>query len=150
MRYLTDFKVFESRDSDISKLINEITPVVNDILLELNFKDIEGECFSIKVNNRKVPNSHYIIIKLKKECNVKPQTPGYKRYLTWNEVSDVMGIASDYLKDNNFIYSVEKTNYWGTGVDRDSNPRCQYADDNNEEYRMVIYFKYEDNIIWTK
>jgi hypothetical protein len=135
MRYLTGFKVFESRDSDISELINEITPVVNDILLELNFKDIEGECRSVKINNRfpLVP-SHYIIIDLKNQNS---------KILTWNEVSDVMNIASDYLKDNNFIYSVGKTINWGTGVDRDSNPKSigfSYFG------TMRIYFKYEGNI----
>jgi len=136
MRYLTGFKVFESRDSDISELINEITAVVNDILLELNFKDIEGECRSVKINNRfpLVP-SHYIIINLKKESELEN--------LTWDEVSDVMNIASDYLKDNNFIYSVGKTINWGTGVDRDSNPQSigfSYFG------IMTIYFKYEGNI----
>ena len=135
MRYLTGFKVFESRDSDISELINEITAVVNDILLELNFKDIEGECRSVKINNRfpLVP-SHYIIIDLKNQNS---------KILTWNEVSDVMNIASDYLKDNNFIYSVGKTINWGTGVDRDSNPKSigfSYFG------IMTIYFKYEGNI----
>jgi hypothetical protein len=136
MRYLTGFKVFESRDSGISELINEITSIVNDILLELNFEDIEGECRSVKINNRfpLVP-SHYIIINLKKESELEN--------LTWNEVSDVMDIASDYLKDNNFIYSVEKTINWGTGVDRDSNPQSigfSYFG------IMTIYFKYEGNI----
>ena len=147
MRYLIDFKVFESRDSDISELINdEIAPVVNDILLELNFKNIEGECRFVKVGNRKGPNNHYIIIKLKKECS-RDQfiNRDEKRYdLTWDEVSDVIGIASDYLKDNNFIYNAEKTNFWGTGVTyQDHNPRSRHF---IGEYKMNIYFKYEDNI----
>lgn len=153
MRYLIDFKVFESRDSDISELINdEIAPVVNDILLELNFKNIEGECRFVEIGNRKGPNSHYIIIKLKKECS-RDQfiNRDEKRYdLTWDEVSDVIGIASDYLKDNNFIYNAEKTNYWGTGVAfdpskplKDCNPGSRYC---IGVYRMEIYFKYEDNI----
>ena len=106
MRYLIDFKVFESRDSDISELINdEIAPVVNDILLELNFKNIEGECRFVKVGNRKGPNNHYIIIKLKKECSREQIINRDEKRcdLTWDEVSDVIGIASDYLKDNNFI-----------------------------------------------
>ena len=158
MRYLIDFKVFESRDSDISELINdEIVPVVNDILLELNFKNIEGECRFVKVGNREGSNSHYIIIKLKKECSRRFINRDEKRYvtsaddLTWDEVSDVIGIASDYLKDNNFIYNSEKTHYWGTGVTspfgvsayQDHNPRSRYF---IGEYRMDIYFKYEDNI----
>lgn len=153
MRYLIDFKVFESRDSDISELINdEIAPVVNDILLELNFKDIEGECRFVKVNNRKGPNSYYIIIKLKKECS-RDQfiNRDEKRYdLTWDEVSDVIGIASDYLKDNNFIYNAEKTNFWGTGVTfdpsktlKDFNPHSRYY---SGEYKMNIYFEYKENI----
>jgi hypothetical protein len=137
MRYLTDFKFFESRDSDVSEIINDITPIVNDILLELNFKNIEGESRFVKVGNRKGDNSHYIIIKLKKE-RIKNN-----EILTWNEVSDVMKIASDYLKDNNFIYSVEKTNHWGNGVDVDSNPRSQYVY-NLAIHRMEIYFKYKD------
>ena len=132
MRYLTDFKFFESIDSDVSEIINDITPIVNDILLELNFKNIEGESRFVKVGNRKGPNGYYIIIKLKKES----------RELTWNEVSDVIGVASDYLKDNKFLYSSEKTKYWGTGVAFDK-PNSQY---NSGECRMDIYFKYEDNI----
>jgi hypothetical protein len=159
MRYLTGFKFFESRDSDISELINdEIAPVVNDILLELNFKNIEGECRFVTVNNRTVPNSYFIIIKLKKECsNIKILNRDEKEYnLTWDEVSDVIGIASDYLKDHKFIYSAEKTNYWGTGVTfdpskprfhidslKDCNPGSRYS---IGEYRMEIYFEYKENI----
>lgn len=152
MRYLIDFKVFESRDSDISELINdEIIPVVNDILLELNFKNIEGECRFVKVGGTFMgPNNHYIIIKLKKECSRRFINRDEKRYvtsaddLTWDEVSDVIGIASDYLKDNNFIYNSEKTQYWGTGVTyQDHNPRSRYF---IGEYKMDIYFKYEENI----
>ena len=147
MRYLTDFKVFESRDSDVSEIINDITPIVNGILLELNFKDIEGESRFVKVGNRKGPNSHYIIIKLKKESHE----------LTWDEVSDVIVVASDYLKDNNFLYNAEKTKYWGTGVTFDPSNYFDSENSLNSVYKpnfqniygeciMYIYFKYEDNI----
>lgn len=143
MRYLTDFKVFESRDSDVSEIINDITPIVNHILLELNFKDIEGESRFVKVGNSKGPNSHYIIIKLKKESHE----------LTWDEVSDVIGVASDYLKDNNFLYNAEKTKYWGTGVTFDPSSENSLNSVYKPNFQniygeciMYIYFKYEDNI----
>ena len=114
---IKSFKLFESSDVDY------ILSTTKDMLLELNFLDIDTKCELVpyglkKVNfesNMKKDDSiiespDIIVINLSKKAIKLGDGigDGYKASYTWSDIKDVMDPIIDYLKEEGFLYRKDK------------------------------------------
>ncbi len=112
MRIIKSFKLFESSSDDI----NEILSTVKDMLLELDFLDIETRCELVpylkvgaedKINRFGDKGVGYqICITLSKPA-VKIGD-NYKASFTWSDISEVVESVIDFLKEEGFLYRPDK------------------------------------------
>jgi hypothetical protein len=115
---IKSFKLFESSED-----VNYIISTTKDMLLELNFLDIDTKCELVpyglkKVNfesNMKKDDSiiespDIIVINLSKKAIklVDGIGDGYKASYTWSDIKDVMDPIIDYLKEEGFLYRKDK------------------------------------------
>jgi hypothetical protein len=137
MRYIKDYKLFEKNEE-----FSDVISIVNDILKELNFIDINGRCDISRVNKR---HGHYTKHILKKENIYLIIKVDSGKSFNWYDINDVINNASDYLKDNGFTLDSQKTSTWGTGMNSDGIPRTQPSFGNEGLfYKSEIWFKYEE------
>jgi hypothetical protein len=114
---IKSFRLFESSDVDY------ILSTTKDMLLELNFLDIDTKCELVpyglkKVNfesNMKKDDSiiespDIIVINLSKKAIKLGDGigDGYKASYTWSDIKDVMDPIIDYLKEEGFLYRKDK------------------------------------------
>ena len=102
-------QLFESNDD-----VKDIVSIVKDMLLELNFLDIETRCDLVpsvlttsKYNNDSIgENPEIIVINLSKRAIKLGDGigDGYKASYNWDDIKDVMDPVIDYLKEEGFLY----------------------------------------------
>jgi hypothetical protein len=105
---IKSFKLFESSD------VNYIISTVKDMLLELDFLDIETRCDLVPSvlttskykNDSIVENPEIIVINLSKRAIKLGDGigDGYKASYNWDDIKDVMEPVIDYLKEEGFLY----------------------------------------------
>ena len=123
MKRIKSFKLFESSDD-----VNYILSTIKDMLLELNFLDIETRCDLVpsvlttsKYNNDSIgENPEIIVINLSKRAIKLGDGigDGYKASYTWSDIKDVMEPVIDYLKREGFLYRRDEgtLSYGGTPI----------------------------------
>ena len=109
MKRLKSFHLFESSDD-----INYILSIVKDMLLELNFSDIETRCDLVpsvlttsKYNNDSIgENPEIIVINLSKRAIKLGDGigDGYKASYNWDDIKEVIEPIIDFLKREGFLY----------------------------------------------
>jgi len=87
---IKSFKLFESSED-----VNYIISTVKDMLLELNFLDIESRCELVPYIKKDVSiseNPEIIVINLSKKAIKRGDAigDGYKASYTWSDIKDVM------------------------------------------------------------
>jgi hypothetical protein len=111
---IKSFKLFESYDNDVNYIIS----TVKDMLLELNFLDIDIKCelvpdmkgyFKLAQVLKKdtiSENPEIIVINLSKKAIKLGDVigDGYKASYNWDDIKDVMEPVIDYLKEEGFLY----------------------------------------------
>jgi len=100
-------QLFESNDD-----VKDIVSIVKDMLLELNFLDIETRCDLVPYlkNDSIGENPEIIVINLSKRAIKLGDGigDGYKASYTWSDIKDVMEPVIDYLKEEGFLYRKDK------------------------------------------
>jgi hypothetical protein len=100
-------QLFESNDD-----VKDIVSIVKDMLLELNFLDIETRCDLVPYlkNDSIGENPEIIVINLSKRAIKLGDGigDGYKASYTWSDIKDVMDPVIDYLKEEGFLYRKDK------------------------------------------
>jgi hypothetical protein len=109
MKRLKSFHLFESSDD-----INYILSIVKDMLLELNFSDIETRCDLVpsvlttsKYKNDSIgENPEIIVINLSKRAIKLGDGigDGYKASYNWDDIKEVIEPIIDFLKREGFLY----------------------------------------------
>jgi hypothetical protein len=102
-------QLFESNDD-----VKDIVSIVKDMLLELNFLDIDSKCELVPYGLKKVnfvlfgdeAFRYVIVINLSKRAIKLGDGigDGYKASYTWSDIKDVMDPVIDYLKEEGFLY----------------------------------------------
>jgi hypothetical protein len=101
---IKSFKLFESSED-----VNYIISTVKDMLLELNFLDIESRCELVPYTKMDVSiseNPQIIVINLSKKA-IKlgiAVSDGYKASYTWSDIKSVMEPVIEFLKEEGFLY----------------------------------------------
>ncbi len=118
---IKSFKLFESSES--SEHVNYIISTVKDMLLELNFLDIESRCelvpyglkkvnfeSNLKKDDSIIESPDIIVINLSKKAIKLGDGigDGYKPSYTWSDIKSVMEPVIDYLKEEGFLYRKDK------------------------------------------
>jgi hypothetical protein len=109
MKKIKSFKLFESLDD-----VKDIVSIVKDMLLELNFSDIETRCDLVpsvlttsKYNNDSIgENPEIIVINLSKRAIKLGDGigDGYKASYNWDDIKEVIEPIIDFLKREGFLY----------------------------------------------
>lgn len=95
MKKIKSFKLFESVED-----INDIISTVKDMLLELDFLDIEASCSSPS-ETMVTSLETLIVIELLKPSLLLP--PSYQKVsFNWNDINDVIDNIKDYLESEGF------------------------------------------------
>ena len=102
-------QLFESNDD-----VKDIVSVINDMLLELDFLDIETRCDLVpsvlttsKYNNDSIgENPEIIVINLSKRAIKLGDGigDGYKASYNWGDIKEVIEPIIDFLKREGFLY----------------------------------------------
>ena len=102
-------QLFESNDD-----VKDIVSIVKDMLLELNFLDIETRCDLVpsvlttsKYKNDSIgENPEIIVINLSKKAIKLGDAigDGYKASYTWSDIKEVIEPIIDFLKREGFLY----------------------------------------------
>jgi hypothetical protein len=102
-------QLFESNDD-----VKDIVSIVKDMLLELNFLDIETRCDLVpsvlttsKYNNDSIgENPEIIVINLSKRAIKLGDGigDGYKASYNWDDIKEVIEPIIDFLKREGFLY----------------------------------------------
>jgi hypothetical protein len=109
---IKSFKLFESSD------VKDIVSVIKDMLLELNFLDIDIKCelvpdmkgyfklVQVLKKDTISENPEIIVINLSKKAIKLGDAigDGYKASYNWGDIKDVMEPVIDYLKEEGFLY----------------------------------------------
>jgi hypothetical protein len=109
---IKSFKLFESSD------VKDIVSVIKDMLLELNFLDIDIKCelvpdmkgyfklVQVLKKDTISENPQIIVINLSKKAIKRGDAigDGYKASYNWDDIKDVMEPVIDYLKEEGFLY----------------------------------------------
>ena len=107
MKRLKSFGVFESFDGQDD--VNQITSTVKEMLLELDFLDIEKRVDIVK-NHSKLQISEspeIIVINLWKRA-IKKEDYGFRASYVWSDIKDVIIPIMDYLEGEGFIWKRDK------------------------------------------
>ena len=109
---IKSFTLFESYDNDVNYIIS----TVKDMLLELNFLDIDIKCelvpdmkgyfklVQVLKKDTISENPEIIVINLSKKAIKLGDAIGYKASYNWSDIKDVMDPVIDYLKEEGFLY----------------------------------------------
>ena len=102
MKKIKSFKLFESLDD-----VKDIVSVIKDMLLELDFLDIERRVDI--VNQLEDPNQspEIIVINLWKKA-IKKEDYGFRDSYVWSDISDVIMPIMEYLESEGFIWHRDK------------------------------------------
>ena len=107
---IKSFTLFESSD------VKDIVSVIKDMLLELNFLDIDIKCelvpdmkgyfklVQVLKKDTISENPEIIVINLSKKAIKLGDAIGYKASYNWDDIKDVMDPVIDYLKEEGFLY----------------------------------------------
>ena len=107
MKRLKSFGVFESFDGQDD--VNQITSTVKEMLLELDFLDIDKRV-DIVNNHSKLQISEspeIIVINLWKRA-IKKEDYGFRASYVWSDIKDVIIPIMDYLEGEGFIWKRDK------------------------------------------
>jgi hypothetical protein len=101
---IKSFKLFESSED-----VNYIISTVKDMLLELDFLDIESRCELVPYIKKDVSiseNPEIIVINLSKKAIKRGDAigDGYKASYTWSDIKSVMEPVIEFLKEEGFLY----------------------------------------------
>jgi hypothetical protein len=100
-------QLFESNDD-----VKDIVSIVKDMLLELNFLDIETRCDLVPYlkNDSISENPEIIVINLSKRAIKLGDGigDGYKASYTWSDIKEVIEPIIDFLKREGFLYRKDK------------------------------------------
>lgn len=108
MKRIKSFHLFESVENT-----NDIASIVKEMLLELDFLDIETRVdivknsFELKLEQ---PTTEIIVINLWKRA-IKLDGPyghGFKPSYVWNDIKDVLIPIKEYLESEGFIWHKDK------------------------------------------
>ena len=109
MKKIKSFKLFESLDD-----VKDIVSVIKDMLLELDFLDIETRCDLVpsvlttsKYKNDSIgENPEIIVINLSKRAIKLGDGigDGYKASYNWDDIKEVIEPIVDFLKREGFLY----------------------------------------------
>jgi hypothetical protein len=113
MKRIKSFRLFESSED-----VNYIISTVKDMLLELNFLDIESRCelvpdmkgyfklVQVLKKDTISENPEIIVINLSKKAIKRGDAigDGYKASYTWSDIKDVMEPVIEFLKEEGFLY----------------------------------------------
>jgi hypothetical protein len=115
---IKSFKLFESSED-----VNYIISTTKDMLLELNFLDIDTKCelvpyglkkvnfeSNLKKDDSIIESPDIIVINLSKKAIKLGDGigDGYKASYTWSDIKSVMDPIIDYLKEEGFLYRKDK------------------------------------------
>jgi hypothetical protein len=109
----SDYKqLFESNDD-----VKDIVSVVSNMLLELDFLDIEKRVDIVKGHSKlQIDQSREIIvIKLWKRA-IKREDYGFSPSYNWNDVKDVIVPAMDHLQSEGFMWLKDEGTFAYNGV----------------------------------
>ena len=103
MKKIKSFKLFESLDD-----VKDIVTVIKDMLLELNFLDIENRVDI--VNQLEDPNQspEIIVINLWKKAIKIEGDYHYKPSYTWDDVKSVIVPVMEYLESEGFKWRMDR------------------------------------------
>jgi hypothetical protein len=108
MKKIKSFKLFESSEDT-----NDIKSIVMDMLLELDFLDIETRVDIVKNHSElqlEQPTTEIVVINLWKKA-IKLDGPyghGFKPSYVWNDIKDVLIPIIEYLDSEGFIWHKDK------------------------------------------
>lgn len=113
MKKIKSFYLFESSED-----INLITSTVKDMLLELDFLDIETRVDIVK-NHSKLQvdekSPEIIVINLWKKA-IKKEDYGFKASYVWSDIQDVVMPIMDYLESEGFIWKRDEGTLSSGGI----------------------------------
>ena len=111
MKKIKSFKLFESLDD-----VKDIVSVIKDMLLELDFLDIERRVDI--VNQLEDPNQspEIIVINLWKKAIKIEGDYHYKPSYTWDDVKSVIEPVMDYLSSEGFEWRMDRGTLAYNGV----------------------------------
>ena len=111
MKKIKSFKLFESLDD-----VKDIVSVIKDMLLELDFLDIERRVDI--VNQLEDPNQspEIIVINLWKKAIKIEGDYHYKPSYTWDDVKSVIEPVMDYLESEGFEWRMDRGTLAYNGV----------------------------------
>ena len=107
MKRLKSFGVFESFDGQDD--VNQITSTVKEMLLELDFLDIEKRVDIVKNHSKLqiIESPEIIVINLWKRA-IKKEDYGFRASYVWSDIKDVIIPIMDYLEGEGFIWKRDK------------------------------------------
>lgn len=108
MKRIKSFQMFETLDGQND--VNEIATTVKEMLLELDFLDIEKR---VDIGSSRTPE--IIVINLWKKA-IKKEDYGFRASYTWNDVKDVIVPVIDYLSSEKFIWQLDNGTLAYNGV----------------------------------
>lgn len=132
MKILKSFKLFENSED-----VNVITSTVRDMLLELDFLDIDSKWAF-------VPglwgNDEAIVIKLSKRAIKKEEGYyiGFKPSYNWSDVKDVIDPIMEYLESEGFKWHKDKGTLAYNGVPIVSTLGSYQVDNIESKVEMVF------------
>jgi alpha-amylase/alpha-mannosidase (GH57 family) len=126
---IKSFRLFES-----SYNVEEITSTVSDMLLELDFLDIDSKWAF-------VPglwgNDEAIVVKLSKRA-IRKEDYGFKPSYSWNDIKDVIEPIIEYLESEGFKWHKDKGTLAYNGVPIVSTSGSYQFDNVSSKIEMVF------------
>ena len=115
MKRIKSFQLFETFDEQDD--VYQITNTVKEMLLELDFLDIERRVDIVK-NHSKLQidkSPEIIVINLWKKA-IKKEDYGFRASYHWDDVKDVIVPVIDYLSSEGFIWQMDNGTLAYNGV----------------------------------
>lgn len=115
MKRIKSFQLFEALDNQDD--VYQITTTVKEMLLELDFLDIERRVDIVK-NHSKLQieqSPEIIVINLWKKA-IKKEDYGFRASYTWDDVKDVILPVIDYLEAEGFTWQMDNGTLAYNGV----------------------------------
>ena len=114
MKRIKSFKLFESSDD-----VKDIVTVIKDMLLELDFLDIEKRVDIVnnhsKLQRGQLLEPDIICINLWKKA-IKIEGDSYRASYTWDDVKSVIEPVMEYLSSEGFEWRIDRGTFAYNGV----------------------------------
>jgi len=114
MKRIKSFKLFESSDD-----VKDIVTVIKDMLLELDFLDIEKRVDIVnnhsKLQRGQLLEPDIICINLWKKA-IKIEGDSYRASYTWDDVKSVIEPVMEYLSSEGFEWRMDRGTFAYNGV----------------------------------